>query len=148
MSAQQSESASRTRRPSGRPAKTAAGFGTALAVAWVVPSLLGFLDDRRHTADTLLLLEIILAAVPLAAGAFGVFEGKRWGRWTLLGGFGLGILESLPVMIIVGAVITVPVGTLVGAATLVLSIAGIVLLLLRSTAEHLAPRRAAGIPVR
>lgn len=143
-----SGSSTPSRRPSGTAAKTAAGFGTFLAVAWVVPSVLGLFDDRRHTDDTLLILEIILAAVPLAAGAFGVFEGKRWGRWTLLAGFALGIVESLPAMIIVGAVITVPVGTFVGAATLVLSIAGIVLLLRRSTGEYLAPRRAAGIPIR
>jgi hypothetical protein len=143
-----SGSSAQPRRPSGAAAKTAAGFGTFLAVAWVVPSVLALFDDRRHTDDTLMILEIIVAAVPLAVGAFGVFEGKRWGRWTLLAGFALGIVQSLPAMIIAGAVITVPVGTFVGAATLVLSIAGIVLLLRRSTGEHLAPRRAAGIPIR
>lgn len=149
MSTRQSDSSARTPRPSGATAKTAAGFGAFLAVLWAVPALLGFVvGGTRSTADDVLLVEIVLAAVPFAVGAVAVSQVRHWGRWVLLVGFVLGLVHAFPVMIIVGAVFAVPVGFFAGISTLLLSIAGIVLTLRRSTARYLAPRTAAGIPVR
>lgn len=149
MSAQQSDSPARDQRPSGATAKVAAGFGAFLAMLWAVPAMLGFVvGGSRSTADDLLLVEIILAAVPLAVGAAAVAWVRHWGRWTLLVGFVLGLVHAFPVMIIVGAVFAVPVGFFAGISTVILSIVGIVLTLRRSTARYLTPGTAAGIPVR
>lgn len=149
MTTQQSDSRkARARRSSGATAMIAAGIATFLTVFWVVPALLGFTVGGRHTGDDLLLLEIIVAAVPLAVGAFAVYQGKAYGRWVLLGGFILAVPESLPVLIIVGVVASVPIAKVAGIVAVLLAIAGIVLVSLPATGRFLSGRKVAGIPVR
>lgn len=138
----------RSTRRSGATALTAAGIGAFLTALWVVPALLGFTHGGRHTADDVLLVEIIISAVPLAVGAYGTYQRRPYGRWVLLAGFVLGIPESLPVLIIVGVVASIPVAKVAGAAAALLCVTGLVLVSLRSTGRYLATGRVAGIPVR